>query len=181
MQSATGRKMITAAVASLALLQAQAASAQECIAPQDLTDAAIYAVPVIANGFRASCSAQLSPNGFFATQGQAFVAPYEAMQAERWPGAMRAVMAFATSGKDQLDDASMREMVQDLPPEALRPFVDAILAQKLGESIKPADCGKIERAMELLSPLPPENLGGLLTFVMDVTGNRQPAVCDVDG
>ena len=64
---------------------------------------------------------------------------------------------------------------------ALVAFVDAILAQKLGESIKPADCGKIERAMELLSPLPPENLGGLLTFVMDVTGNRQPAVCDVDG
>ena len=38
----------------------------------------------------------------------------------------------------------------------------------------------IERAMELLAPLPPENLGGLLTFILDVTDVKEPAICETE-
>ncbi len=177
---AKSRKAAIAVLAGIGLLQAPVAFAQDCIAKQDLTDATIYAVPVLIEGFQATCSAHLAPNGFFAKKGKAFVAPYAAMQADRWPGTMRAVMAFATKGGKQADDAGMTEIFQSMPPETLRPFVDAILSQKFGESLKPSDCGKVERAMELLAPLPPENVGGLLTFVLDMTGAKEPSICQAD-
>ena len=34
--------------------------------------------------------------------------------------------------------------------------------------------------MELLAPLPPENLGGLLTFILDVTDVKEPAICETE-
>mgnify|MGYP003728415201 CR=1 FL=1 len=68
-------KIAAGAVASIGLLHAQAAFAQQCIAPEDLTDAGIYAVPVIAEGFSASCTPYLESDGFFASRGGEFVAP----------------------------------------------------------------------------------------------------------
>lgn len=171
-------KLAAGLLASLGMLHAQAAYAQQCIAPEDLTDAGIYAVPVIAEGFATSCRAHLADDGFFATRGAEFVAPYAAMQAERWPGTRRAFLILGSNGDRDAADDETQDFLADLPSEALRPFVDAFLAQKIGEEIKPADCPKIERVMELLAPLPPENLGGLFSFIMDVTGAKEPALCE---
>ncbi|MBW3168429.1 hypothetical protein [Qipengyuania flava] len=169
-------KLSTALVAAIALCQAQVAHAQACLAPDDVTDAGIYAIPVVADGFRASCAPHLAADGFFATQGADFVAPYSAMQNERWPGTLRVFLALAAGGgADEQADA-----LGELPGDALRPIVDAFFAQKIGEEIKPQDCSKIERAMELLAPLPPENLGGLLTFILDVTDVKEPAICETE-
>jgi hypothetical protein len=173
-------KIAAGAVASIGLLHAQAAFAQQCIAPEDLTDAGIYAIPVIAEGFAASCTPYLESDGFFASRGEEFVAPYAAMQTESWPGTLRVFMSFATSAQEDGTASERSEVFGSMPPEALRPFVDAFLAQKIGEEIKPDDCAKIERAMELLAPLPPENFGGLLTFVLDISKVRDPQVCDPD-
>jgi hypothetical protein len=173
-------KIAAGAVASIGLLHAQAAFAQQCIAPEDLTDTGIYAVPVMVEGFAATCTPYLEPDGFFAQRGAEFVAPYTAMQSESWPGTLRVFMNFATRGGEDAAASERSAMFRSLPPETLRPLVDAFLAQKIGEEIKPGDCAKIERAMELLAPLPPENFGGLLTFVLDVSKVRDPQVCDPD-
>ena len=79
------KRMGAAALAAFGLL-AQPALAQRCIAPQDVTDTGIYAVPILAEGFRASCTPYLAEDGFFATRGEAFVAPYASIQSDRWPG-----------------------------------------------------------------------------------------------
>ena len=169
-------RIVTTFMTAIALVQAQSALAQACLAPDDVTDAGIYAIPVVADGFRDSCTPHLAADGFFATQGEDFVAPYSAMQSEHWPGTLRVFLALAASdGTDERADA-----LGELPADALRPLVDAFLAQKIGEEIKPKDCSKIERAMELLAPLPPENLGGLLTFILDVTGVKEPTICDAE-
>ena len=34
--------------------------------------------------------------------------------------------------------------------------------------------------MELLAPLPPENFGGLLTFILDVTDVKEPDICPAE-
>ncbi|MEE3156514.1 MAG: hypothetical protein VX309_13445 [Pseudomonadota bacterium] len=75
-------KLSTALVAAIALCQAQVAHAQACLAPDDVTDAGIYAIPVVADGFRASCAPHLAADGFFATQGADFVAPSSAIGGE---------------------------------------------------------------------------------------------------
>ncbi|MDQ0565196.1 hypothetical protein [Qipengyuania citrea] len=158
------KRMGAAALAAFGLLAAQPALAQRCIAPQDVTDTGIYAVPILAEGFRASCTPYLAEDGFFATRGEAFVAPYASIQSDRWPGAFRTFMALANGREDDGTAA----MLSDLPPETLRPIVDAFLAQK------------IEQAMELLAPLPPENFGGLLTFILDVTDVKEPGICPAE-
>lgn len=164
-------------LALLALTQAQAAQAQSCLEPQDLNDAIIYSMPVLVETFERSCGASLREDGFFATRGEEFVAPYLAMQSERWPGALRLLKVFAGTDEDAREATALFDA---LPEEALRPFVDGIVAQMVGKEIKQKDCSRIERGVELLSPLPPENVGGLLTFIVEMAGKKEPRLCSRD-
>lgn len=80
-------------------------------------------------------------------------------------------------GKGGAEADEMMAMFQTLPPETVRPLFDAVIEQKVAEEIKVGDCAKIERGVELLSPLPPENVGGLITFLLDVAKVDNPKVC----
>ena len=168
-----------AALALAALTQPQIAAAQQCVEQQDLTDGVIYAMPLLTEAVQEKCRAELSANGFFALQGDAFAAPYRALQGETWPGAMRLLTLLAQSdNKDQSEgDDDFLMLMQALPEDAVRPFIDAIVVQKVGEEIKLEDCSKIERGAELLAPLPPENAGGLVTYILDLAGVDDPKLC----
>lgn len=155
----------------VALAQADAAA---CIEQADLADAVVYAMPLLTQAVRGKCSASLSSSGFIARQGDAFVAPYVARQAAAWPGALRMLSQFGGSDKD---GAEMMQMFSALPADTVRPLFDAIIEQKVAEEIKVADCAKIERGVELLSPLPPENVSGLVTFLLDLAKVDNPKMC----
>ena len=68
-------------------------------------------------------------------------------------------------------------MIAALPESSLRPFVDGLVGQMIAGEIKPDSCDKIERGMELLSPLPPENIAGLLAFVAELSDIKNPEIC----
>lgn len=148
--------------------------AQACIEQADLADAVVYAMPILTQAMRSKCSDTLSPNGFMALQGDAFVAPYAERKDAAWPGALRMLSQFAGNEKEGAD---MMQMFSALPAETVRPLFDAIIEQKVAEEIKVDDCGKIERGVELLSPLPPENVSGLVTFLMDLAKVANPKLC----
>ena len=171
-------KLAAAMTATLAIMQPSVLAAQECIEQDDLSDTLIYAMPLMVDAVSTKCNGSLSPTGFLATNGDSFVAPYAALQENSWTGAFRVLQQFAGAGsKDKAGSDEMAQMLGALPPEALRPFVDAIVVQKLGEEIKTKDCSKIERGMELLAPLPPENAGGLVAFLFDLAKVDRPSVC----
>lgn len=149
-------------------------TAEQCIAQADISDAVVYAMPILTAGMRSKCGATLAPEGFIATQGDAFVAPYAARQNAAWPGALRMLSQFAGSGAEA---GEMMSMFQSLPADTVRPLFDAIIEQKIAEEIKVADCGKIERGVELLAPLPPQNVSGLVTFLLDVAKVDNPKIC----
>lgn len=153
--------------------QAQA-SAAACVQQADLADAVVYAMPILTSAVRGKCAATLSSNGFMAVQGDAFVAPYAARQAAAWPGALRMLSQFAGEGKESEE---MTQMFNALPAETVRPLFDAIIEQKVAEEIKVDDCAKIERGVELLAPLPPENVSGLVTFLLDIAKVDNPKLC----
>lgn len=71
----------------------------------------------------------------------------------------------------------MKAMLSAMPEDALRPFVDALVGQMIAEQIKGESCGKIERGLELLSPLPSDNVGGLIAFVVELADLKNPPVC----
>lgn len=176
------RQIIAPALALAALTSATAAQAQQraCIAPADMTDAIIYAMPVAYDAAQTTCADRFATDGFMAREGDAWVATFREGQDKAWPGALRVIKTFmaddAAAKGTGGDDISA--MISAMPDDALRPFVEAMVGQMIAKEIKPESCGMIERAVELLSPLPGENIGGLVAFVLSLDNKgKQPPVC----
>ena len=178
------RAFILAPIATLALVSAQTAAAQQsCVAAKDLTDTITYAMPLAYDATRTACDARLRSDGFLKTGGVTFVNRFRAKQDTAWPGARRVLTQFAMggAGNEEASDPAMIDAMTKMPDDALRPFVDALASQKLSEEIKPETCSKIERVMALISPLPVENVSGLATLLFELTGVENPSICAAPG
>jgi hypothetical protein len=164
------------AMAALATSQTALAQSQACVVPADLADAVVYAMPIAYDAASTACANRLSADGFMKTQGNAYIATFREGQAKAWPGAFRFLKTFMNS-KEGESGMDMGAMLAAMPEDALRPFVDAFVGQMIAGEIKGDACGKIERGLELLSPLPSENLGGLIAFLMDLSDAKTPEIC----
>lgn len=174
-------RMIAPVLAFAALGSATAAQAQQqaCVNADDFADAIVYVMPAAYDATLTACGERLSKDGFMARQGEAYIAPFRAEQDKYWPGAFRFLKTFMNedaAGKGG-KDADMAAMISALPEDALRPFVDGLVGQMIAGEIKPESCSKIERGVELLSPLPTENIGGLIAFLVEVAEVKNPPVC----
>ena len=168
------KSLLPTLLAGAALFSAQAAQAQQvCVEPADLDDGILYAMPVLYEAVMASCSDQYSPDGFMMSEGEAFVEGFRSKQDDAWPGAWRFLKTFTNEEGDE----EMAKMISSLPEETVRPFVDAIVLQMVSAEIKPDSCGKIERGVELIAPLPPENVSALIAFIAEQAGVKDPPIC----
>jgi hypothetical protein len=168
------------ALAIAALAHGQAAHAQQaCVPPADLGDTIIYALPIAYDAARTSCATRFTRDGFVARGGEQFIAGFRARQNAAWPGAMRTmqVLLAAQQGAGNASDLDLAGLARTLPPETLRPLVDGMVGQMIAGEIKPESCGKIERAMELLSPLPVDNVAGLMGFVLEIAPISEANIC----
>ncbi len=164
-------------LALAALTGGEAARAQQaaCVAPADLGDTVVYALPIAYDAARTVCAKQFAPGGFVATRGDNFIAGFRARQDATWPGAFRLLKTFMAG--EGASDADFTAMIAALPDSSLRPFVDGLVGQMIAKEIKPDACGKIERGMELLSPLPVDNIAGLSGFIAELADLKNPPVC----
>lgn len=175
------KRVLAPALAFVALASATTAQAQQqtCVAAADLADTVLYAMPIAYDAVGTSCASQLKRDGFMAKGGDAFIAKFRAKQGSAWPGAFRLLKTFMA--KDAAGEAAsgtdMTAMIAALPEESLRPFVDGLVGQMIAGEIKPDSCSKIERGMELLSPLPVENVARLMTFISEVADLKDPQIC----
>lgn len=178
----TRRPVLTPALALAALASATAAQAQQtaCVAPADLSDAVVYAMPIAYDATRTACANRLARDGFVAKRGEAWVAGFRSGQTKAWPGAFRFLKTFMEqqgSDGEAAGGMDMGAMLTAMPQDTLRPFVDAFVGQMIAEQIKGDSCDKIERGLELLSPLPSDNVGGLIAFVVELADLKNPPVC----
>ena len=67
-----------------------------------------------------------------------------------------------------LSEQGARVLINDL---------DGDVAEQAAGEIKGESCGRIERGLELVSPLPAENVGGLAAFIFELADVKAPAVC----
>lgn len=174
-------RMIAPVLGLAALATAQTAQAQQqaCVQAADLGDTVVYAMPIAYDAVRTACANRLTNNGFMATNGDAFIAGFREGQDAAWPGAFRMLKTFMADdsiAKGQ-SDVDMSAMLAALPEEALRPFVDGMVGQMIAAEIKGDSCSKIERGVELISPLPTENVGGLFAFIAEMADLKNPPVC----
>lgn len=149
-----------AALASLAASEVAAAQEPACLSEREVTSLVTYALPVVMNSTMKTCSPQLSPQGYFATQGPGLVQRYAARKSAAWPDAKAALIKLGGN------DDKMKDIVANLSDEALQPFAEGIVAAMVAKGIKPGQCKAIERGVRLLAPLPPENTAELVTFVL---------------
>lgn len=175
------KRIFAPALALAALATATTAQAQQqaCVNAADLGDAVLYAMPIAYDAVGTSCARQLKSDGFIARDGSRFVERFRAKQDKAWPGAFRLIKSFmANEGAEAGgSNGDMAAMIAALPEESLRPFVDGLVGQMIAEEIKPDSCGKIERGMELLAPLPADNLAGLFAFVAELADLKNPSIC----
>ncbi len=168
-------------LALTALGSAQVAQAQQsCVKSADLNDTITYAMPIAYDAAMAACSKSYAANGFMKTKGTDFAGRFRAKQSASWPGAFRLLKTFVAKeagGSAGASAGGFAAMIDSLPPETLRPLVDAYLQQTIAGEIKPDSCGKIERAVSLISPLPVENVSGLATFIAEMAEIKNPTIC----
>ncbi|NCP13206.1 MAG: hypothetical protein GW858_03455 [Sphingomonadales bacterium] len=167
------------ALAALATSQTAVAQAQVCVSSADLSDAVVYAMPIAYDATRTACANRLSATGFMVTGGDAYIGQFRAGQNQAWPGAFRVLKTFMASDSAAESGAPMEmdAMLSAMPEESLRPFVDALVGQMIAEEIKGDTCDKIERGLELISPLPTGNVGGLVAFIAEMTELKSPPIC----
>lgn len=178
---------ISAVLAFSALGLSQGAMAQRerpadipCIEQADVSSAVVYAMPILLETFRSRCATELRADGFMAREGSALISKYEGLQELHWPGTKRFFAAFAGNPSGAKDDAPLAQfgdMVEEMPDSILRPTISYVIKEELGPEIKLRDCSKIERGVELLSPLPPENMGGVIALIVELAEPGKPAVC----
>jgi len=177
------RHVIAPALALIALATAQGVQAQQqqprCVAAADLADSVLYAMPIAYDAVSARCAQRLSADGFMAKKGARFITQFRDRQNGAWPGALRLLKTFmANDAADKAGaDAEIATMLAALPEENLRPFVDGIIGQMIAQEIKPDSCSKIERGLELLSPLPTDNVAGLVAFIAEFAELDNPPIC----
>lgn len=164
------------ALGLIALSQPYAAFGQECVPQEDLSDGIVYAMPLIVQAVEGRCSKTLSADGYLAMQGHRLKDKFAAHQNDAWPGALRLINHFAGS-----EEPGITELVQALPEDAVRPFVDAIVVEKIGAEIKPKDCSRIERGLKLLEPLPPTATAELIAILASMEKSEDLGLCPMDG
>lgn len=173
------KQIIAPAFAFAALVTAQTAQAQQpaCVAATDLGDAVVYAMPIAFDAAQNACANRWSRDGFAAREGEAFVANFRVGQARAWPGAFRLLKTFMNDKQNAGEDAEITAMITALPEESLRPFVDGLVGQMIAGEIKGDSCAKIERGLELIAPLPTENVAGLFAFIAELADLKNPPIC----
>lgn len=163
-----------AAVASAAS-QENADRETGCVTRPQLEGLITYALPAIIEQVARVCTATLGPDAFLRASGGQLATRYRADNEKYWPMARSAVTALA--GQD----------VSGLGEETEKTLVNSLVATAIATAIKPGDCGDVNEAIELLSPLPAENVGRL-TAMLAVIGSKdnQPgdsafAICPAAG
>lgn len=169
------RKFVTAlAAAATAALPVTASAQEACLTEQQVSAMIVYGVPLAMGGLEQSCGEVLSPDGFLATGAPEMVERYAAQSDVAWPDAFSAFLTFAGSDNDE-GASAMREM----PEEALRPFLDALLTGMIANEVKPERCGNIERLLEVLAPLEPFEAGRLAAVIAALAGVEDPEICEI--
>lgn len=170
--------LAAAALAATVPTQIQAQAPAICLSEAELADVIVYATPAIVTGVRGKCSKTLPPTGFIASKATSWSSKYAALQGSTWPSAKSALVKLlgAKAGANA-QGQQMLAMVSALPDESVRPLVDSMVAQKIGESVKVGDCAKAERAMQLASVMAPRDNAALMAFVLANSGSKDLPVC----
>ena len=163
------------------LVQPQLAAAQSaCIAEDEVSAMAIYAVPGMVRSMQLTCGAELSQSGWLARDGGALAARYTALQNRVWPKAKAGLLKIVRGQGVDAQAAQTIATVANLPDQNVRPLVDALIVQEVSARIPAAQCGQVERLMAAIAPMDPEAAGSLIGATAGLFASKQPLICPAE-
>ncbi|EJL29626.1 hypothetical protein [Novosphingobium sp. AP12] len=140
-----------------------------CLTKKEATALIAYALPQAINGTAKRCSTSLPADAFLRRQGPQLAARYAGQKNRYWPQAKPAFMK--TLGAEGSGSA---QMVANLPDETVRQLADVFVEGFVSQRIALKSCTKLDLAIDLLSPLPPENTAGLIALTLEVAATADP-------
>jgi hypothetical protein len=172
------KKGFAAAVAAALALQPTIGAAQQtCLAEAEVSAIAIYSLPSLVQSVRVRCDGRLEPGGYLARRGDSLIARYAALQNGAWPRAKSGMLKVLARKSGAGQNRQNVDMIGSLPDDAVRPLVDALIVQELSPKIDVRHCGRIERMIEIASPIDPEIAGSLLGAVAGIVNHDELPVC----
>lgn len=182
------RTWLALAGATLLAVHPALATAQDCLAEDEISAMAVYAMPGVVQGVKQRCAARLEAGGFIARGGDALSARYARLQTGVWPRAKSGLLKIVASKAAGARGGALGEvgpagnldrlqMIASLPDSAVRPLVDALIVQEVTPEIDVKHCGKIELLMQALNKVEPEVAGTLLGLIAGLVKLDQPAIC----
>ena len=157
------RNWVLAVVLAALPGQAVAQSAKSCLTPPEAEALVTYALPSAVRAVTTKCSPLLPATTALAQSGPVIAARYQVDADKAWPVAR---LAF--------DKMSGLDLAKTLGEPAARGLIDAAFGAGMAEKVKPGDCSKIDRLVDILQPLPTRNMAMLITTLMELgTGVKQ--------
>ena len=166
--------LMSAAAVAMSVQPLPALAQPRCITEAEVSAMVVYGVPIA-----------LEALGFLATGAGDLSAPYAREAETAWQQAFEALMVFAERGTAGSAGASGTNagadlgFLRQLPPEALRPLVDEIVAMQIAGALRPEQCPQIERLVAALAPLEPGEAGRLVAVIAGMAGVADPQICPV--
>ena len=175
----SARRLAALAGALALAAQPTLASAQSsaCVTEAEVSAVAIYSLPGLVQSVRLRCNGELSPNGYLARRGDSLIARYAALQNGAWPRAKAGMLKVLSRQGSASQSRQTLDMAANLPDSAVRPLVDALIVQELSPKIEIDHCRRIERLIEVASPIDPEIAGTMLGVVAGIVNHKDLPIC----
>lgn len=149
--------LIALSLCSLMVSQIAAAAETPCLTPREATAVASYALPSVITGTSQRCAPVLGKDAYLTRDGAKLAARYSARKAAAWPEAKAALLKVGGAGE-------MTDAVRKLPDATVQPLLDTLVTGLVVEQMPTDRCTPLDRALWLLSPLPPENTAELIAL-----------------
>ncbi len=153
-------KMLFTALALATAALAQPAAAQQLdLTEGEMATVARIAMPTAFRSLQTKCDPVLQSDAYMFARGEALHRKLTAASQAAAPGASRILASVAARS-----NPAMGEMLAGMPAETLLPFVNEMVAGMITRQIETGQCATINRALELMEPLPAANVADLLAL-----------------
>lgn len=138
-----------------------------CLTRAEADGLMTFALPSAMRALTKHCTPSLPATSALVQSGALIAARYQSDADKAWP--------VARIGFDKMSGMKISEQLGE---EAARGLIEAGLGAGLVEQIKPQDCPKIDRFIDILQPLPAKNMAMLMTAFLELgsetKGSKSP-------
>lgn len=153
-------------IAAAALAASQAASAATplpCLTSSEVAAATAFALPGAISATADKCGPALGKGSYFARSGSQLAQRFASGADRAWPATRAAIIRVSSASADPMIQA-----IKNMPDPAMREIVGGFVVAAVAEKVPVTRCGQIDRVLELIAPLPPENATELVALTLGV-------------